>query len=282
MSSAALAISDDELATVIHTTAKPYNPEPSTKTVAKTSHSDFDVDFDDEDAITTVGGLEKIVPADKNSVVRIALLSDVVSAMHSWSHFLVDSRTGKKTNVQCLTARDKKNRVIGEPFDCCKRTKDDTQQRAQHSFIVLALKYTSADNKTGKLLTDAKGELLPITYQFGFVKLGAGEKGSFRAVSKLIDGDEDGASNAGVHEIDILMEHKGDGFGYSYTRITRNARYRSNPALLAAVQADAAQYADGVALMRWLGRIVTPVEMRLILGSGVQKTPADINDPNDL
>jgi len=275
MSSGLLTIADDDLVDVA--VGKPpvaqYVNGLDTKPLAAPATDDLDVDWDDPTPLTT-GGLDRIVPADKHSVVRFALLS---KAKVSWVHFF--PKDGKLTPVRCHSVRDKMQTIQGEPAICCKHAKDDERQQAQLTILALALEYKNIDSKTGRFQTDTTGAQLPISYRIGYVKLSG--KG-FEAVKSLAKDDEDGKANADVQEIDILMS-KLDNGGYVYKRATRAAKYRAIPALLADVQASAARYADGVLLKKYLGKVLSLVDLKLLLlGNAAHKPAAQIHDTDDL
>ena len=271
-------IVDDDFTTVkpIHRSSRVEDPQPETRAVPSTS--DLDVDWGNTDVTNSDTGLSRIVPADKKSIVRCAVLTDICMPKHAWTHFIVKG-DGSKTAVRCLSTRDKNQKII-EPFDCCKRFHEvDEPQRAQHSFVVLALAYTNADPKTGKLRVSATGEPTPITFEIGFLKL---SETAFAIVRELNKADEDGPGGD-PHDIDIFFSHRQKGLGYDYVLATRKARFRANPTLLAEVQAEAAKYVDGEKLSRWLGRKVSPVEMRLILGGTAErKNAAEVDNTDDL
>ena len=262
-----LAVIDEEVVKAAPAASKPTN-------------SDLVVDWDDEGATASTDGLEKIAPADKNSVVRFAVLTDITPPLNAWVHFF--QRNNKKASVRCLSVRDKKKKIQGEPAICCQHA--DEQEVAKHQFVVLGLEYLNTDSKTGSLpKAPGSNELLPIEFKIGWVKLT--EKG-FKSIYDLTlskEEEEESKPRLGAHEMDIVMSHRDDGFGFAYHRVTRTARYRTSPALLAQVQAEAAQYSDGVMLARWLGKILTPVDMRILLGQGPdRKSAANINNTDDL
>jgi hypothetical protein len=134
--------------------------------------------------MTKSDGLDKIVPADKKSVVRCALLTDksILPAKSAWLHYIA-----KKGWFRCNTQRDPKGVVIGKPAPCCVNTNGDSEAQAQLIVACLAVKYTNADPKSGKYTKDADGNMPEVKFEIGWVKL---SRSGFRRVSKLAGEDE--------------------------------------------------------------------------------------------
>lgn len=233
---------------------------------------DLDVDWGDQDAMTVTDGLERIQPADKNSKVRVAVIEDtIVKPKMAWLHFI--EKDGKKFSYRCLSKRDKKH-VITEMADCCKKLNHDDDQKAQLNFAVLAIKYTNADPKSGKYEKDENGELPPIRWELGWLKL---SRSGFKTISELaMEGEK-------PHEFDFTVGHRENKIGYDYKRVSQKARYRMNPELLAEVHAEAKKFADGVLLSKRLGKVISDVDMKALLaGKSAAGKGTQIDNTDDL
>jgi hypothetical protein len=179
-------------------------------TPAATSNNDFDiddcaVDFGDQDALSR-SGLDRIVPADKKSYVRCAVLTDVVKPRMAWMHFIQNG--DKKSPYRCLSVRDKKHNIITKGA-CCAKLENDKDQSAQLVFAVLGLKYINADPATGKYTKDAAGEFPPVRWELGWLRL---SQHGFRSIGELAQ-EEDAP-----HLFDIAIRNKEGGVGYVYLR----------------------------------------------------------------
>jgi hypothetical protein len=248
----------------------------SSKTAASTStaavaNDDLDVDWGDTDAMSTSDGLDRIVPSDKTSKVRVAVLTDIVKLKKAWMHFI--EKDGKKGSYRCHTVRDKKNVPVGELADCCKKLNGNDDTKAGLSFAVLAVKYTNCDPKTGKYEKGFEG---PFNVELGWIKL---SRAGFKAVSQLImEGEE-------AHSFDFTIGNRENGIGYEYARVSKNsARFRDNkPAVVAAILEDAAKYKDGQLLSKRLGKVISALDMKALLaGTKAAEKSAQIDNTDDL
>jgi hypothetical protein len=233
---------------------------------------DLDVDWGDQDAMTMTDGLERIVPADKNSKVRVAVIEDtIVKPKMAWLHFI--EKDGKKFSYRCHSKRDKKN-VITTMADCCKKLNHDDDQKAQLNVAVLAVKYTNADPKTGKYVPDADGNQAPLRWELGWLKL---SRSGFKSISELaLEGEK-------PHEFDFTIANRENKIGYDYKRISQKARYRANPELYAEVVEEAKKFADGVLLSKRLGKVITEVDMKALLaGKSAASKNSQIDNTDDL
>jgi hypothetical protein len=219
---------------------------------------DLDVDWGDQDAMTVSDGLDRIEPADKTSKVRCAVLSDVVKPKMAWGHF-VTKPDGKKTFIRCHTKRGAKHVVIGELAACCKKLNHDDNQKAQLNFAVLAFKYIGTNPKTGKFDADADGNLPPIRWEIGFLKLSIS---GYKRVGELtFEGEK-------PHEFDFSIAHKENKIGFEYSRLSKGLpRFRQNPELVKEVLAEAAKFADGVVLSKKLGKVISDVDLKALLST---------------
>lgn len=216
-------------------------------------------------------GLDRVQPADKKSKVRCAVLTDVVKPKRAWLHFI--EKDGKKMSYRCHSVRDKKN-VITEMADCCKKLNNDDNQKAQLNFAVLVVKYTNADPVTGKYEKDSSGEVPPIRWELGWLKL---SRAGFKAISELVmEGEQ-------AHDFDFTVGNRENGIGYEYKRISQKARYRLNKDLLAEIHAESKKFADGVLLSKRLGKVINAIDMKALLaGSKAAGAGAQIDNTDDL
>jgi hypothetical protein len=220
---------------------------PEDAVAARVPNQNLDVEFGDEELMSKGDGFDKIGPP-KKEVVRVALLTDVVSPKKDWIHFVTN-----KGAIRCMSERDIKGNitVIGP---CCKKLNLDERQAAQLSIVVLAFLYKNASPIDGKYPATPP----PIDWELGWVKL---SRSGYRRVSKLIQEDQK------AHDFDMLISWKdGDGIGYEYNVIASRCRFRQNPELVAEVMEAAEAFRDGVKLTKKLGRLVTEAEFLAMLG----------------
>lgn len=207
------------------------------------------------------------------SKVRVAVIADtIVKPKMAWLHFI--QKDGKKFSYRCLSKRDKKH-VILEEADCCKKLNHDDDQKAQLNFAVLAVKYTNADPKTGKYEKNSEGEMPPVRYELGWLKL---SRSGFKNIGELaMEGEK-------VHDFDFTISNRENKIGYDYKRVSQKARYRANPELLAEIEKAAQKFADGVLLSKRLGKVITPMDMKALLagGSAASAKGGSIDNTDDL
>jgi hypothetical protein len=130
----------------------------------------------------TGDGLDRVQPADKNSKVRVAVLTNVVKPKMAWVHFI--QKGDKKTVYRCLIKRDRKHVPIGELADCCKKLNNDENQRAQIVFAVLAVKYVGTDPASGRFAAAPEGQApQPPRWELGWLKL---SRSGFKTISELV------------------------------------------------------------------------------------------------
>jgi hypothetical protein len=250
-------------------------PLSSAKTsTAVVTPDDLDVDWGDQDAMTTTDGLDRIQPADKTSKVRVAVIDKAIcKPKMAWLHF-VNKADGKKVGVRCHSKRDKKH-VITEIGECCVKLNNDDNQKAQLNFAALGVKYTNADPKTGKYEKDSEGNQAPVKWELGWLKL---SQFGFKSVSELaLEGEE-------PHEFDFTLANRAGGaVGYEYKRVSQKARYRTIPELLAEVNEAAKKFSDGVLLTKRLGKVISSVDLKALLaGKTAAKSGGTIDDVSDL
>jgi hypothetical protein len=181
------------------------------------------------------------------------VLTDVVKPRMAWMHFIQNG--DKKSTYRCQSVRDKKHNIITKGA-CCAKLENDKDQSAQLVFAVLGLRYTNADAATGKYIKDSHGEFPPVKWELGWLRL---SQHGFRSIGELAQ-EEDAP-----HLFDVAIRNKEGGVGYVYTRPSQKARFRQNPELLEEVLAEAKKFADGVFLVKQLGKKVNELEMKAIL-----------------
>jgi len=245
----------------------------STKTSPTTlTTDDLDVEWGDQDAMSTTDGLDRITPADGCKVRCAVIEAGIVKTKMAWLHFITKP-DGKKVTVRCHSKRDKKH-VITEMGDCCAKLNSDDDQKAQLNFAVLAVKYINADPKTGKYDKDAEGNQPVIRWELGWIKL---SRAGFKAISELATEDEK------PHEFDFTIAKRDNGIGYDYKRVSQKARYRADAKLLAEINEAAKKFADGVLLAKRLGKVISPVDLKALLaGKSAAKSGGTIDDVSDL
>ncbi len=227
---------------------------------------DLDVEFGDENTVSKSDGLDKILP-EKNRVARFALLTDLLPAKKAWVHYIEN-----KGSYRCLSKRDKKGVIIGEPAVCCKKTDGNDKAKAGLIVAALALQYTNANQKDGKYYKtqDAAGQdvIPPIDYEVRWVKL---SRSGFRRVSNLVMDDEK------IVDFDLKMSWKdGNGVGFEYNKVALKCRFRQNPELVAEVQEAVKPFLDGVLLTKKLGKVVSLTDMAALFAgqNAQQQAPA--------
>lgn len=229
--------------------------------VAPTGGDDnLDIDFGEKGLMTKGDGFDKIAPPLKE-VARVNLLTDIVKSKGAWVHFV----TGKGA-VRCTSRHNEEGNLVGAPATCCKRLNHDKDQASQFAAVALAFLYKNASPLDGKYPTPAP----PIVWELGWVKL---SRSGYRRVSNLRQEDQE------AHEFDMLIswktgEKKG---GYDYTVIASRARFRQNPELLAEVLEAAQEFRDGKKLAEKLGKVLTDMELLVMIGDSGATSAANAN-----
>jgi hypothetical protein len=205
----------------------------------------------------------------------VAVLTDIVKPKVAWKHYI--AKDGKKFGYRCLSKRDKskKWRFVGEPAVCCAKLNNDKDQAAQLEFAVLALRYVNADPDTGGYKADADGNIPPIKWEIGWLKL---SRSAFKTIGELaLEGEE-------THMFDFTIAKKeSNGIGYDYKRKSKNLPlFYSNPELLREVTEEAKQYADGILLSRNLGKAVSDIDMKAVLAGKAAAGKGDVDNTDDL
>lgn len=220
-----------------------------TKPVATDEEENLDVEFGDQKLMSKSDGLNRIRPADKDKVVRFALLP-FLSPKAAKSHFVDIKEMNKKGTFRCAPTKTEDE----IPY-CCQKLEQDGMAHV----VALAIHYVNADSKTGAY---EKGT--PIEWEVGYVDL---SRSNFRSVSGLAPED------SSVYDIDIVMLKKTSGIGYEFVARSLKAKWKQNPELAAEVEAAAQRFVKdgGKKLISKLGRKLNVIEWRALL-SGQQAT----------
>ena len=241
-----------------------------------TNNADLDADFQDLDVTHTGDGLDRIVPANKDSKVRCAVLTHVVKSKMAAVHFIQKPGEEKKSVYRY---RPRSQACTGCALaDCCKKLNNDENQRAQLVFATLAVRYTDADSTTGKYSKPAEGqEPVAPKWELGWLKL---SRAGFKAIRELV---MEGESET---DFDFAMGYQANKVAYSYSRVSKNApRYKLFPEVEKAILEDAQKYADGVILVNRLGKVISELDMKALLAGKSAAAAAKngkIDDTSDL
>ena len=244
----------------------------STTTTVNTAAVDTadNIEFGDEDLMKKGDGFDKLTPPenDKSQVIRICMLSDVLPPKMARTHFLTN-----KGMFRCNSVYEKGQLVKQAKSDAM--LENDDKQKSQVTVVVLALWYTNADPRDGKYKKTKDGNVPPIEWKIGYIKL---SKSGYARVSRLIPEDRK------PHELDMLISWKQNGIGFEYSVITQDARFRKSPELVKEVMEAAEPFKDGKKLATRLGKKITELEfMALLAGkSATSAKDATVDDVSDL
>lgn len=237
------------------------------KPAAKASGTDDDVhdtDFDDEKVMARPGQINRVRP-DKGKAVRLAFVK-TVRMKTAKSHFIEigSGKDEKKGTYRCLIEVGHEE----QGYCCQKYGKDSTIHIA-----ALVIVYKNADPVTGKYTKQADGTFAPIQWELGYVDLSGF---NMKQIKKLPD------EESTPYDIDIIMTHAdGRAFGYEFNRASSKARWLQNPELVAEVEAAAERFKDGKTLSSKLGKRLTPLEWKALLG-GVGGEEAKLDNMEEL
>lgn len=239
-------------------------PKATAKTKAADNSDIHETDFDDEVIHSRPGQIARIRP-DKGKAARIAFIKGV-KMQSAKSHF-VETGTGKeakKGTYRCLSP-------IGDetPGYCC--TKQEKEPTVHIAALVIV--YKNADPITGKYTKDKDGVVPAIQWELAYVDLSSY---NMKQIRKLPDEEQS------PYDIDMIMTHaEGRAFGYEFTRIAPKARWQNNPELVAEVMAAAERFKDGKTLIAKLGKKLTPIEWKALLG-GLAGEEAKLDNMDEL
>ena len=243
---------DDELTEIgtQSTTEQPVGEEEPVKAAVNEDEDIHDTDFDDETVYSRPGVLKRVRP-DKEKAVRMAFIKSV-KMKSAKSHF-VETGSGKevkKGTYRCLIPVGDDSRGL-----CCNKVNEDSDVH----IAALVLVYKNADPTTGKYVKK-DGVVPPIEWELGYVDLSGF---NMKQIKKLPDEDQT------PYDIDIIMTHaEGRAFGYEFNRASNKARWQQNPELVKEVEAACDRFRDGKILVSKLGKKLTSMEWKALVGDG--------------
>ncbi len=252
---AAAAIEDDIPTGSRSVSAKPQNAD---------TLVGEEVDWGDQELMKRGDGLDRIRPEKKSGrVVRFSLLDFIPvgwsgPSRMAHNHY-VQTLQGKTCRI-CLSTKE----VTGY---CCRQIGEDGQPHV----VNLALEYTNANPKDGGYAPLADGTLPPIEWKIKYVDL---SRANFQTISTLVEEGNNcqhpkciQANRTCIYNHDFVMGQNGN--KYEFAVKARKARWKTNPALVAAVTAAAQKYLTdgGIRLAKKLGRKTSLIEWKALLAS---------------
>jgi hypothetical protein len=249
---------DDELDSIPTTPPTITKPTPTAAAAAPTA--DVSNDDDTSDVVDLIKDREKLLPGDtlssiipkeKNVSVRFALVPGA-PAILKMTHFLQGANGGKGTTVLCIGA-DK-----GCP-EC-------PNHEARKHVAILVVKYSNAD-KGGKFPAGTK----TLQYEVGFIRI---SPSAYNEMSEACSDGED------LYSCDFSVSLKTNQIGHQYSRKCSPPSYKKVNGE-AEVLALAKPYMDGKLLKTRLGKKVTALEIKLMLGESLGGD-AKLEDLGDL
>lgn len=217
------------------------------KPVVDEDEDDMDCEFGDEKIMKKVYPFDRIRPKD-HEAVRFAVYPGMKPKKAN-IHY-IDGEGGG--NYRCLSS-DEGTAV------CCQKLGDPDLKIA-----VAVVHYVNADPATGKYGKDVTETVVAVKH----VIL---SRTNFSDISKCIQEDET------VDNFDIVMTKKTNGIGYDFNRISKEARWKKNPTVVAQVEAGFEKYKDGKELAKKLGKKLTVLEFKALLS----KSAGDSSDDDD-
>ena len=229
-----------------------------------------DIEFGDEELMKKGDGFDKFAPPenDKRRVVRVCMLSDILPPKLARTHFLTN-----KGMFRCNSVYEKGKLVKQAKSDAM--LANDDKQKSQFTVVVLALWYVNADPYDGKYKKGKDGEIAPIEWQIGYIKL---SKSGYGRVSRLVPEDRK------PREIDIMIAWKENKIGFDYSVLTQDARFRKSSELTKEVMEAAEAFRDGKRLAQCLGKKITELEFMAMLAgkSATSAKDTTVDDVSDL
>jgi hypothetical protein len=201
--------------------------------------------INDRDDLKAKPILESVLPKENNKTVRFALVKGFKAFVKS-THFLAGVN-GKGCTVIC-------------PGSECIECKKGGEHSNRRKIAALAIKYET-DN-SGKF---AAGTTKP-SMSIGFVNLSPTAYGVMSECPSADEGED-------VYSIDYKVVKKSNGIGWDFFRMSSPPAY-----VKAQMEADvaelAAPYADGKVLKSRLGKVVSAIELKvMLLGASADATP---------
>lgn len=225
-----------------------------------------DVEFGDEELMKD-RGLHKLLP-EKGTLKKVrASIIGAVKPKKGYSHWI----PGKGT-FACHSVRDKHGNIT-EAAICCTEGKEG----AEMSIACLAVHYTNAPGNDGKYVIikgeDGKARYKdPVEFDIKWVKL---SRSGYATLSGLPPEELTrswSTDTPNVYDIDFTYcwkNQQGGGFNYAYAG---KARWRSDPAVQAAVMEAIKPYLDGKRLKAKLGKQATLLELKAALSGASAET----------
>lgn len=249
------SIKDDELndVSIPVTTADEANPaaavvQPSTAAIDDDGCVDLVANYEDLKAKAT---LPNVLPKEQNRTVRFALVKGV-KAYSKPTHFLAGVNS-KGLTVVCPGAN-------------CPECSQGGDHAARRKVVALAIKYeTGTDGKF------AAGTTKP-ALSIGHVTL------SPTAYTELSDCPSEGED---IYSIDYKATKKSNNIGWTFGRMSAPPAYQKVH-MEAEVAELVAPYVDGKVLKSRLGKVVSPIQMRVMLNGSAADTSPTLEDLESL
>jgi hypothetical protein len=221
---------------------------PATTKAPAPTISDDDADFGNEEDYRRPGELDFFKVPEKNTFGRFSILINPATGKAFMKKGFIHYVKGKGY-ARCLSKRDVKNNIVGEPACCCK-IKD-----AEPRYAALIVQYLSIDTRTGKFLKD-----VPVTFE---VKACMLSRIGYKEISTLPNEDMK------TTDLDILATPNENGKGLHFTRFQDKPSYTKQAALNTAVTEAMKPFLDGKELQRKVGKQINVAEMKIHMGIGM-------------
>jgi len=233
-------------APVATATTAASDEEDTPSATKKEEEENLSTDFDDEKVYVRTGQLNQCRP-EKGKAARFSFVpKEWIAPQTAKAHWVdVPDSEGKvrPQRIRCLTP-------LGADADaqvCCELLNEDGAVEV----VALVVRYTNADPETGKYGKDDK-----VKFAIEFVRL---SQFNMRQIKKLPDEDKT------PFDIDLVMTHADRAFGYEFNRKANSPRWKSDPAVEAAVKAAVSRFLDGKALRSKLGVKHNEIEWKSLL-----------------
>jgi hypothetical protein len=214
----------------------------------------LDTDFDDEKIYDRPGQLDIIRPDKGREACRFALLpKEWIAPQSAKNHYTeITGSDGKLKKVcgRCLTPM---GNDVEQKYCCQALGKDGSVQ-----VVALAVHYLNADPTDGSYKKDANGNVPPIKWKIGFVRL---SPFNMKQIKKLPDEDKT------PFDIDMVMVNADRAFGYEFYRKSTSPRWKQDAETIAQVKAAASRFInDGGKILRSkLGQKMNETEWKALL-----------------
>ena len=226
-----------------------------------TTTDEDDADFGNEDDYRRPGELDLLKIQQKNVFTRISVLVHPETGKALMKKGFIHYVQGKGY-ARCLSKRDKKGNIVGEPAFCCR------QKEAEPRYVALIVEYLSVDPKNGKFLQDK-----PVEFQIKGLGI---SRAAYKELSTL-PGDDEKVTN-----MDISVSLRDQGKGFKFSRMNVPAAWTRRETLKKAVLEAALPFIDGRELHRRVGKELNAAEMKVHLGISVSTSGDDGPGMDDL